>query len=84
MPPNFGTLEGRRYSRRNIHKIWRGNGLFPATLCMRWHGVLRGCGATVDFDFFQVPGLATHPHRHHCLAALRVDKPGADLSQRFT
>jgi hypothetical protein len=45
---------------------------------MRWHDVLRGCDAAVDFDFFQVPGLATHPHRHHCLAALRADKPGAD------
>jgi hypothetical protein len=47
----------------------------------RWHNVLRGCSAAVDFDFFQHPGLATHPHRHHCLAALQVDKPGADLSQ---
>jgi hypothetical protein len=51
---------------------------------LRWHDVLRGCAAAADFDFFPVPGLATHPHRHHCLAALRVDKPGADLSQRFT
>jgi glutathione S-transferase len=23
-------------------------------------------------------GLATHPHRHHCLAALQADKPDAD------
>jgi hypothetical protein len=78
---NFGKLEGRRYSPRNIHKIWRRNGLFPATPGWRRQGVLRGCGAAVDFDFFQLPGLATYPHRHHCLAALRVDKPGADLSQ---
>jgi glutathione S-transferase len=42
--------------------------------------VLRGCSAAVDFDFFQQPGLATHPHRHHCLAALRVDKPARTLA----
>jgi hypothetical protein len=46
-----------------------------------WHGLLRGCGAAIDFNFFQVPGLATHPHRHHCLAALRVDKPSASDSR---
>jgi glutathione S-transferase len=39
--------------------------------------LLRGCGAAADFDLFQLSGLATHLHRHHCLAALRVDKPGA-------
>jgi glutathione S-transferase len=79
MPANFAKLEGLGYGRRNIHKIWRRNGLFPATLSVRWHDVLRGCGAAVHFDFFLPPGLATHPHRHHCLAALRADKPGADL-----
>jgi hypothetical protein len=77
---NFGEVERRRDGARNIHKIWRQNGLFPVTSGSHWHGVLRGCGAAVDFDFFQVPGLATHPHRHHCLAALRVDKPGASSS----
>jgi glutathione S-transferase len=41
----------------------------------RWHDVLRGYAATAGFNFFRAPGLATHPHRHHCLAALRVDNP---------
>jgi hypothetical protein len=74
-------LQGRRVSLRNIQQIWRRNGLFPATPGSRWHDVLRGCSAAVDFDLFQQPGLATHPHRHHCLAALRADKPGADLKR---
>jgi hypothetical protein len=46
----------------------------------RWQDVLRGCGAAVDFNFFQEAGLAMHPHRHHCLAALGADKPDADLN----
>jgi hypothetical protein len=50
---------------------------------LRRTDVLRGCGAAVDFDFLPYPGLATHLHRHHCLAALRVDKPGADLGYSF-
>jgi glutathione S-transferase len=54
---NFGEVERRRDGVRNIHKIWRQNGLFPATPGPRWHGLLRGCGAAVDFDFFQVRGL---------------------------
>src|ERR1700712_5980179 len=40
----------------------------------------RGCSAAADLDFSQssnYPGLAAHPHQHHCLAALRADKPGA-------
>jgi hypothetical protein len=73
-------LEERRHRLRNFQQIWRRNGLFPATPGSRRQDVLRGCSAAVDFDFFQQPGLATHPHRHHCLAALRADKPGADLS----
>jgi glutathione S-transferase len=77
MPPTSVQLEGCREGARNIQQIWRRNGLFPATSDSRWHDVLCGCGAAVDFDFFHYTGLATHPHRHHCLAALRLDKPGA-------
>jgi hypothetical protein len=77
------SLRGLGYGRRNIHKIWRRNGLFPATLSVRWHDVLRGCDAAVDFDFLHHPGLATHPHRHHCLAALRADKPGRGLKRQL-
>jgi glutathione S-transferase len=36
--------------------------------------LLRACSAGEVFDFFQLPGLATRWHRHHCLAALQGDK----------
>jgi glutathione S-transferase len=35
--------------------------------------LLRACSAGEVFDFFQLPALATHGHRHHCLAALQGD-----------
>jgi hypothetical protein len=31
-PELLDALKALRYGRRNIHKIWRRNGLFPATL----------------------------------------------------
>jgi hypothetical protein len=52
-PQSFETGNAGPASRRNIHKIWRRNGLFPATLGLRWHDVLRSCGAADGFDFFQ-------------------------------
>jgi hypothetical protein len=36
------------------------------------------CSAVVAFEFFQMLGLATHRHPHHCLAALQADKPARD------
>jgi glutathione S-transferase len=42
--------------------------------------VLHVCGAVKVFDFFHSTGLATHPYRHHSLAALRRDK-GDPLSR---
>jgi hypothetical protein len=43
-------------------------------MLLRWNSVLRGCSAAEVFDLFHIPGLATHRHRHHCLAALRGDE----------
>jgi glutathione S-transferase len=42
--------------------------------------VLRGCSAAEVFDLFHLPGLATHRHRHHSLAALPQD----DFAQRVS
>src|SRR4051794_4111975 len=46
--------------------------------------MLRVCGAAADFDFFYLPALAAKSHRHHCLAALRLDKPSSSAINRAT
>jgi glutathione S-transferase len=48
--------------------------------CQR-QNISRDCSAVDNFDFFHSRGLASHPHRHHCLAALPGDK--ADLPLLF-
>jgi len=37
----------------------------------RWHELSRRLCPAIVFDFFQIRGLATRRHRHHCLSALR-------------
>ena len=43
--------------------------------------MLRACSAVQVFDFFHFAGLATHPHRHHCLVRRGVNTPRSLLDR---